>query len=182
MLKRTVGYLGLTKTEFAIVHHILYGGEVGRWKMYKGTNVAETLGCILDIHPDWVKSVLRALVKRGWIHRGRTDVGDLYIQLTPAFVAAAELAYQRMLVRRTLGPVTWQKINGDDEIADRLHEMTLEMEHTKYRDRVKAAAGMYITSVKERHSSGEEVSLDRGGILPSQGRKLPLKLIIGERK
>jgi hypothetical protein len=182
-LRRRVNALRLKQVEGEIVRHILFEGRDGRWTMYKGTNLAESLGHLLGVHMDHVKRELSALTKRGWIRRGRNDVGDLYVQLTPAFVEAAELAYQRKEVRRIVGPSTWRKINGDDAtIADELHRMSCEMGHVNYRDRVKAAAGILITGVKQRHSSGDESSLCRGRIVTSEVTNRHLELIVGERK
>jgi DNA-binding MarR family transcriptional regulator len=181
-LRRWSRFLDPTPIERKIIDHVLFEGRDLRWTMFTGTNMADDLACIHGNHIDLVKRGLVKLVRQGWLQRGKNDVGQRFIQLTPKFEEACALANQRALVRRALGPATWWKINGTDKIADALHELTLDMKQVRYKDRVKAAAKPFISDTGRGKSPGDESSLLRRRIVTSQVTIRHLALIDGERK
>ena len=181
-LRRWSRHIRSTPIEREIVDYVLWAGRDLRWTMFVGINVADVLGCNLDRNTSVVKHAMTKLVRRGWLKKGINDVGQRYVQLTPAFIEACELADQRYEVRRVLGPMTWEKINGSAEVADALHKLTLTMTQARYRDRVKAAARAFIDGTGRGKLSGNESHPDRVGKTPSQGVNRTLRLIDGERK
>jgi hypothetical protein len=181
-LRRTAQHLPMALIEREIVSFLLFEGYDLRWSMYTGTNFADEVSCLIGRHTDNVKEELRTLDKKGWIKRGVDDDGRRYAELTTVFAAACELAWQRYVVRRILGAERWEKCNGDDEVADVLHERASGRGRGSYKDRVKSVAASFIDGIGKGRSSGGESPPDRGLITPSQGVNRPLRLIVGERK
>jgi hypothetical protein len=170
LLRGAVRLLGLrSPTEIKIIEHILGDGRDLRWTMYKRRNMAEEVGGIIGTHPGVAKRSLRSLVARGWLRRGVDIEGDSYLQLTPTFVLSAVLADQRMRIRRAIGPVEWQKLNGDDEMADKLHELAATMTQSKYKARVRAAVKMYIIAARVATEPGNKVFPAREQGVPGEG-------------
>lgn len=179
MLRRSTHLLKLRSPhEPSIIDYILWEGRDLRWTLYGRHNVAEEFGLYLKVHPDVAKRCLRRLANRGWLRRGKDSEGRPYLQLTAEYAKAAVLADQRMKVRRALGSVTWQKINGNDAVADALHEMTLTRTETRYKARVNAAAGEIIFNARSLTQEEHEVSPRRRQSVPSQGA---LRLLAGGR-
>ena len=169
VLRRAVDLLGLrSPTERGILRFILSEGRDLRWTMYKRANMAGEVGVILGVHLEVAKRSLRNLVNRGWVRRGIDSEGQRYLQLTPTFVRVAVLADQRMKVRRAVGPVTWKKINGSDELADALHELSLTMPQQRYKARVNAAAGKIIDDAGTTRKPGSKVNPRRKQSEPSK--------------
>jgi hypothetical protein len=181
-LRRWSRYLDRTPIETTIIDHVLWAGRDLRWTMFTGTNMAAVIACDNDKHTDHVARGLIKLVRRGWLRRGTNDVGQRYMQLTPKFEQACELANQRHEVRRVLGPVTWEKINGSAKVADQLHELSLSMKQIKYKDRVKAAARAFIDGTGKTKKPTDESSSPDRGIVSSQMTNRHLRSIDGERK
>jgi DNA-binding MarR family transcriptional regulator len=181
-VRRWSRYLKMHPIEKLIVDYILWAGRDLRWTMFIGTNLAAVIGNALDINSEYVKHELQSLERRSWIKRGLNDVKQRYVQLTPAFVEASELANQRHEVRRALGPETWQKINGSDELADALHGLALTMPQKRYKDCVKAAVRIFIVGTGNQETPGTPQVPRRDQIGPSQGLNRSLRLIDGERK
>ena len=181
-LRRWSRHLDPTPIEGKIIDYVLFTGRDRRWTMFIGTNVAEVLGCNIEKHQDLVKRGMISLVRRGWLRKGTNDVGQRYIELTDKFIDAAELAHQRHEVRRILGPVTWQRLNGDDKVADALHELALTMPQVKHRDCVKAAAKAFIDGTGSDRSPGDESSPQGRRNVTSQVTNTTLRLIKDERK
>lgn len=181
-LRRWSRFLDHTPIESTIIDHVLFEGRDLRWTMYTGTNLADVLACFHNKHVDLVKRGLVKLVRRGWIRRGKNDVGQSYMQLTSKFEETCALVNQRAQVRKALGPGTWWKINGNDKMADELHELSKTMAQVRYKDRVKAAAGAFIAGAGTGRTSGDESSLLRRRIVTSQVTNRHLEVINGERK
>lgn len=182
-LRRWSQDLDMKPIENTVVQHVLWHGRDLRWTMYTGTNLAVAIAHARNKNSDHLRQGLKSLEKRGWIRRGVNDAGQRYIKLTTEFVAACELESDRADVRKALGPITWQKINGNDEIADELHAMTLEMTpEQKYKDRVKAAAAILIAGVGRSRSSASPQLARSEPTARSQRADRSLKLIKGERK
>lgn len=160
-----------TSVERDIIDHILFDGRDLRWTLYTGTNMLAVIGCLIERPINGVSVGMISLEKRGWVKRDINDVGQHYVQLTRRFVVTCMVAQRRWEVRRALGPTTWEKINGNGQLADKLHRMSQDMKHAKYKDRVKAAVSVF---------------LETGNAIPdtreSNSRKPGLRLIVGERK
>lgn len=181
-LRKWSRQLDRTPIETTIIDHILWAGRDLRWTMFTGTNMAIEIGGINRAHVDHVSRGLIKLARRGWLRRGINDVGQRYVQLTPKFEEACEIAYQRMEVRKALGGGTWQKINGTDKIADELHELSKTMAQVRYKDRVKAAAGAYIAGAGRAKKPADESSVADRRIVSSRLTNRQLKLIAGDKK
>ena len=116
--------LDLDPVEIRVIHLILLKGKHLRWTMFIGRNFADETALALGVHPSTFKEKLAKLIKRGWLKKGIDDVGRSYMQLTGKFIDDCERAEQRWWVKFTLGSNTWQKINGTDEMADLLYQMS----------------------------------------------------------
>jgi len=170
VLRGAVPLLDLrSPVEARIIQHILSQGRDLCWTMYKRANMAAEIGGIIGVHLEVAKRSLRNLDNRGWLHRGIDSEGQRYLQLTATFTRAAVIADQRMRVRRALGPVAWEKINGSDELADALHELALTMTQSRYKARVVAAAAEVINNVETKEKRGSKVNPRRVQGEPSQG-------------
>jgi hypothetical protein len=170
VLRSTVTMVAPRSTvEQKIIHHILWEGRDLRWTLYNRRNVAAELALYYGKHPDVVKRVLRRLVERGWLQRGKDSDGQPWLQLTPAYVQASVLADQRYKVRRAIGGVSWLNLNGDDELADKLHELALTMTQTRYKARVHAAVKIYTVAAGTTPDRKDERSPARGRKVSSKG-------------
>ncbi len=181
-LRQQAQRLKMTGIEREITNLLLFEGYDLRWAMYTGTNFASAMGGLIERGTVVVKHALHSLEERGWIDRGVNGDGQTYVELTTKFIAACRLAWQRYLVRRTVGAVRWQKCNGDGAVADLLHQRALGRGRGSYKDRLKSVADAYIDGVERRQNSGWVSHPGRVGKKPSQGGNPTLRLIAGERK
>jgi hypothetical protein len=181
-LRRWAHRLRVTLIEREIIDHILDNGRDRRWTMYTGTNLAAEIGCLIGMHRDHVSRGMVSLTNRGWLKSGTNDVGQRYVQLTKEFVDASSQADNRWAVRRALGATAWKKINGDDQIADKLFNMAKDMTHARYKDRVRAAVAEYIIDTGSGKLPTDESSVPSRRIVSSQLTNRQFTLIKGERE
>ena len=181
-LRRDAQRLKMTPIEREVAGFLLFEGYDLRWTTYIGGGLTADIGNQIEKHTDHVSRGLVALEKRGWVSRGVNDVKQSYVELTMEFMVAAKLAQQRLVLRRTLGPELWKNCNGDDEVADLLHQRAMGRGSGSYKDRVRAVAAVYIDAVERERSSPSKSSAANRRIVGSQQTNRRLKLIAGERK
>jgi DNA-binding MarR family transcriptional regulator len=181
-LRRDAQGLTMTPIEHKIVGFLLFEGFDLRWTTYIGGGLTADIGNQIEKHKVHVSRGLVSLEKRGWVRRGTNDVKQTYAELTTEFMTAAKLAQQRLVLRRTLGPETWKKCNGDDEIADLLHERAMGRGSGSYKDRVRAVADVYIDGIERGRSRANESLNGNQRIVDSRSTNRRLVLIAGERK
>jgi DNA-binding MarR family transcriptional regulator len=184
MLRQNYVHLGLDPGETRLVHHILFRGKKARWSLMKGRNFANETAHLIGVHPSTFKEKVATLVERGWLRKGTNDDGQAYVQLTTAFSEACERADQRREVRFIILHHEWQKHNGDDHLADLVHELALEMMPQKnYKEAVKAA--WYEVAIRRPAAESRGRHPATSGVATRRPEKSPpgdLKLIRGERK
>ena len=181
-LRRDAQRLRMTPIEQEVAGFLLFEGYDLRWTTYIGVGLTADIGNQIEKHMDYVSKGLVALEERGWVRRGVNDVKQTYAELTEEFIAAAKLAQQRLVLRRTLGPELWQKCNGDDEVADLLHERALGRGSGSYKYRVREVAAVYIDAVEREASRADPQSAASRLSGGSQQTLRRLRLIAGERK
>jgi DNA-binding MarR family transcriptional regulator len=181
-LRRMVTALDLTPTEARVVWYLLYAGRDLRWTMYKGNDLAVVLGNTLNIHPTVMRRVIPALIRRDWVMRNWNEAREQFLEFTPKFIDDVELAWERLEVRRILGPQSWMMINGNNDVADQIIADAATMPHQRHNDSVRAAARKYIEHVQTSKSTRDESLHNVQRIVAKSATNRCMKIIDGERK
>jgi len=181
-LRRMVTALDMTKNEARVVWYLLHAGRELRWTMYKGNDLSLVLGNTLKLQPSAVRKVILSLLGRGWVMRNWNESREQFLEFTPKFLDDAMLAWERLEIRRILGPQSWKMLNGNDELADQLIADAAKLPHKRYNDSVRAAVRKYIEHVRTSRSGRIESIQSVYRIDTKRVSNRYIEIIDGERK
>lgn len=123
-------YVGMKPTERALITFILTRGRNCAWVFYGGHDVADELAFKLQADVTTVSKALPLMYRKGWLVKRLDEVGRPMLQLTPLIIDRCIKEYERSAVRDAIGRVDWQRIKGNDELADEIFEQWDPMKGT----------------------------------------------------
>lgn len=130
--------LPLNKGELRLLTMIAESGRSGTWTLLHGPDLGRRLATVTGTSRSTAFRAVSSLVSRGLIERGVDEHHRTTLTLTDRLYEGAYVVLQRKKVETLVGAKDWAYLQGNDELADVIHERAMDMPPGRYRDQVRS--------------------------------------------